>query len=173
VVTVANPWITSNADFARQHPASPTGHPNRAGITETANGPAATHFATLLRRAGLQNLCPNALELVLTDHKSPGAPVSAQVVCALEDGRGLHATQQQLIFPLSPNLIGIHDTAKVTERPTGSVLIARPHELQHQVILITSAGLFTQVTAWGVPALDLDPALSIEQLTALMTAMDS
>jgi hypothetical protein len=163
---VTNTWVVSDAAFANQHAkgSSSTTMPNFSGITDTANGPTGSHLSTLLTRAGIGKFLANAPAPTLTEHKSPGAPVAGRLVYALADGSLVHASQQQLKFALLYSVVGLDGGGQLTQRPTGSVLITHQTDVSNQVILITSSGRYTQIAASGVPANNIAPPLTIDQL---------
>ena len=163
-------WLIPDADYAKlPRPAVGTTTP-RPQIAATANGPAATRLAGVLAAAGIGELLPGASPPILTDRKSPGARVAGCVTYEFADCRVVFAVQQQMMRPYPYSVVGLADGARLTQRPTGSVLVSYPGRATSQVFLISTSGLVTTLTASGV---QVAPPLTIDQLVALATAVDS
>ena len=166
-------WLIPDADYAKlPHPAG-SARPDLTRIVPTANGPASTHLLTLLTTAGLDKLLPGAPTPILEDRKSPGAPVSGDVTYAFANGSIVSAKQQQMIHAYPNSVVGLTDGAQLTKRPTGSLLVSHPGNGVNQVFLISSSGLMTALTAFGVQAANVVPPMAIAELVALATAIDS
>ena len=143
--------------------------PRPLQIAATADGPASTRLAGVLADVGIGELLPGVSPPILTDRKSPGAPVAGCVTYEFADRRVV-AVQQQMLRPFPYSVVGLTDGARLTQRPTGSVLVLNPGRATNQVFLISTSGLMTTLTASGVHAA---PPLTIEQLVAVATAVDS
>jgi hypothetical protein len=169
-VTVVD-WLIPDADYAKlPRPSVGTTMPRPPQIAATADGPASTRLVGVLADVGIGELLPGVSPPILTDRKSPGAPVAGCVTYEFADRRVVSAVQQQMMRPFPYSVVGLTDGARLTERPTGSVLVSYPGRATNQVFLITTSGLMTTLTASGVHAA---PPLTIEQLVALATAVDS
>jgi hypothetical protein len=171
-VTVID-WLIPDADYAKlPRPAAETRPPRLAQIATTANGPASTHLLTVLTNAGLNDLLPEAPTPMLTDRKSPRAPVSGSVTYAFANDNGVFAAhQQQMMRPYPYSVVGLTDGARLTKRPTGSLLVSYSSRAANQVFLVSASGIMTAVTASGVQS--VAAPLTIDQLVALATAIDS
>jgi hypothetical protein len=164
-------WLTPDADYAKlPRPAVGATTPRSPQIVATADGPASTHLAGVLAEVGIGQLLPGASPSILTDRKSPGAPVAGCVRYEFADSRVVFAVQQQMMRPFPYSVVGLTDGARLTQRPTGSVLVSYPGRATNQVFLISTSGLMTTLTASGMQAA---PPLTIGQLVALATAVDS
>jgi hypothetical protein len=166
-------WLIPDADYAKlPHPAS-MGTLDLAQIVTTNNGPASTHLLTLLTNAGLGKLLPGAPTPILEDTKSPRAPVSGDVTYEFANGSMFSATQQQMIHAYPYSVVGLNDGAQLTKRPTGSQLVSHPGDFANQVFLISSSGLMTVLTVFGVQGANVAPPLTVDQLFTLAAALDS
>jgi hypothetical protein len=166
-------WLIPDADYAElPHPAG-SARPDLTRIVTTANGPASTHLLTLLTTAGLRKLLPGAPTPILEDCKSPGAPVSGRVTYAFANGSIVSATQQQMMHAYPYSVVGLTEGGTLTKRPTGSLLVSHPGNSVNQVFLISSSGLMTAVTVFGVQAANVVPPMTIAELVALAIAIDS
>jgi len=170
-VTVIN-WLVPDAEDAkRPRPAvDPTMLRPPMRIVETANGPASTHLLTLLVDAGLDGLLPGTATPILTDRKSPRAPVAGCVTYQVTEHSAVFAVQQQMMHPYPYSVVGLTDGAQLTRRPTGSLLVSYPSRATNQVFLISAFGVMTTLTATGV---HVPAPLTIDQLVGLATAIDS
>ena len=173
-------WVIPEAEYARIRPARPkaaAAQPENArpapALQITANGPASSHLLTLLTRVGLASMLPAGHRApTVQDHNSGGPPTTGEVTWAFADGSLLHATQQQLVRPLPYSVIGLVGAAEPVHRSTGTVLVLNHGVSFVQAILVTSTGVFTQVTARGVPGQNVPVPMTEGQLRSLAESID-
>jgi hypothetical protein len=175
---VANTWLIPDAQFAKlPRPAAVPGAPSAPNVVDvktTQNGPASNGLLARLANAGLDKMLVAAPTPTLTDHKSPGAPVGAQVTYAFANGSIVSVTQQQLIRPVPYSVAGATtDGAQLTQRNTGTQVVVHQTDVSSQIVMISSTGLLTTVTSFGVLAQDVPPPLSATQLATLAASLDS
>ena len=164
-------WLIPDADYAKMpRPAVVTTTRRAPLIAATADGPASTRLAGVLADVGIGELLPGVSPPVLTDRKSPGAPVAGCVTYEFADRGVVFAVQQQMMRPFPYSVVGLTDGARFYAAPHRIRAGSYPGRATNQVFLISTSGLMTTLTASGVHAA---PPLTIDQLVALATAVDS
>ena len=159
-------WLIPDADYAKlPRPAVGATTPRLPQIAATADGPASTRLAGVLADVGIGELLPGVSPPILTDRKSPGG--SGRRLCDLRV-RGQPRRRRRPAADDAPahpySVVGLTDGARLTERPTGSVVVSYPGRATNQVFLISTSGLMTTLTASGIHAA---PPLTIDQFGRL------
>lgn len=173
-------WLVPDAEHAKIRPApakaadAPPATARPAPDEQvTANGPAARRLLGLMRRAGVTSMLPAGHPAPrVEDRKVDASPATGEVTYAFADGSLVTASQQQLTIPLPYSVVGLAGGAVPVQASTGTQVVLSRGASFIQVLLISSSGVLTQVTARGVPAQDVPIPLTEGQLRALAEIID-
>ena len=174
-------WLVPDAEYAKIRPAPPqaaaAAQPEQArpaaAAQITANGPVASRLLDRLTKAGIASMLPaNHPTPTVEDQNAGGSPAIGGVTYAFADDSLISVTQQQLMRPLPYSVVGVYGTAEPLQRPNGTQLVVNHGASFVQVVMVSSTGVLTQVTARGVPAQNVPIPMTEVQVRALAEAMD-
>jgi hypothetical protein len=172
--------VIPDAEYAKIRPTPPkaaAAQPELArpapALQFTANGPAASYLLNLLTKAGIASMLPASHPApTMQDNNAGGPPTTGEVTYVFADGSLLHATQQRLVRPLPYSVVGLAGGAEPLYLSTGTLVVLNHGASFVQVILVSSTGVFTQVTARGVPAQNVPVPMTEGQLRSLAETID-
>ncbi|MEV4642453.1 hypothetical protein AB0J80_34425 [Actinoplanes sp. NPDC049548] len=176
VAMAQNTWLISDDEYLRQFPPAKKADSKAVAaapaVAKTVNGPAAQRLLALTLGAGpsVAGLDSSSRELV--DEKVASTTI-ATVSFTYPDGRLVTATQEQLPRPLPRGALRITNDEQIQYTPSGSAVVVVQTPDTAQVVLVTKAGLMTQITARGILAQDVPPPFTVADLHTIMMAVDT
>jgi hypothetical protein len=173
-------WLVTDAEYAKIRPMPPKAAAAQPGPARpapalhiTANGPAARRLLDLLTKAGITSMLPAGHPAPTVEDSNAGAPPSSGAVTyVFADGSLVSATQQQLVRPLPYSAVRLVGTDQPLHWSTGTLVVLDHGASFVQVVLVSSTGVLTQVTARGVPAQNVPVPMTEGQLRSLAETVD-